>query len=322
MTETFRNPQEEPVAKACPEKKLDFGEFSKIVEYVDVNRCLIEKLVSKLPNNFVHIDVATGTGMVPKLIKEIAEKMGKKGKVIGVDPNPTSLTIAKEEVLSSENVYIKFIEGKGQNLKELLKGEIPEEGVDSVSIHDALHEIRNNEHKTQVIQSMTDILKPEGCLTFNSAFTTISNSHEGSGGKWGRWKLTAMKKLGLRGRKEQSEEEKVKHPDAIMPILSPEQYKAMIEKAGLVIIDERKIPVRLTKEALMAISKYPAFFEGTFDDIQGEENIQPVEKKSEALIQAMEELGYPELPKVWYEIIAQKPASGSTPNTAQDLNHL
>lgn len=295
-------PQEDPIVKTgLAKNNLDFGEFSRMPEYIAVNKCLTEMLLSKLPRKFFHVDVAAGTGMVEKLLIEGAEKTGKTGAIIGVDPNSTSLAIARENVISSQSVSIKFIEGIGQDLKRLLKDEIPVEGADGASIHDALHEIWSNEDKTQIIQSMADILKPEGLLSFNSAFTTIAN-----GPDWGRWKLLSMRKLS--GQQDIKRDKKNK----AMPVLAPQDYKEMIQATGLVVVHEKITPVFLTKEALKAISRYPAFFQGVFDDMPGQESFSGIEK-SNALVQVIEELGTPGFPKTWYEIIAQKPKAAPTP---------
>lgn len=300
QAEILNNPQRDPTLPTVSKNNLDFGEFSRMPEYVAINKTLIRTLLSRLPANFFHVDIAAGTGMVEKLIKEEAEESDKAGKIFGVDPNTTSLAIARKDVLSSEKITVSFIEGMGQDLKRLLKGEVPEEGVDSTSIHDALHEIRSNEDKTQVIQSMADILKPEGLLSFNSAFTTVSNNEAQS--KWGRWKLMGMKKLGIRERNPVCD---------AMPILPPQAYRKMIENAGLVVVHEKTTPVYLTKAALIAIARYPAFFRGTFDDIVGQENVSDIDK-SNALVESIEEMGVPSLPKIWYEIIAQKPSVAPT----------
>lgn len=280
---------------SVPDNSLNFEEFSKQPEYVEVNRGLVKQFVLKLPENFCHVDVATGTGLVPRLIIEEATKENKRGEVIGIDPNVTSLNIARRNILGPRGISVKFIEGFGQDLKQLLNGIIPPGGVDGVSILDALHEIRKDEDKIEVIGAMADILKPGGLLTFNSAFTTEGILIDPM--VWGKWKLRAMGILeGKRDRQVQ-----------VMPIHSPETYKQMIENAGLKVIHEAKKIVNLTKETLLAISKYPAFFRGALEDMRGQESVPDIEK-SNALIQALEELGVPALPRVWYEIIAQKPS--------------
>ena len=279
---------------SVPDNNLNFEEFSNQPEYVEINRDIIKKFVLKLPVKFCHIDVATGTGLVPRLIIEEAVKENKKGEVIGIDPNVTSLNIARRNILGSRDISVKFIEGMGQDLKRLLEGKIPPGGVDGVSILDALHEIRKDEDKVEVIRAMADILKLGGLLIFNSAFTTDGISIDPMG--WGKLKLRAMGILeGKRDKQAQ-----------VMPIYPPVIYKQMIENAGLKVVHEAKKIVNLTKEALLALSKYPAFFRGAFEDMRGQENVPDIEK-SNALIQALEELGVLVFPRVWYEIIAQKP---------------
>lgn len=280
---------------------LTFEEFSKQPEYVEVNGRLIHEFVSRLPAVFCHVDVATGTGLVPQLIIDEARRGGKEGRIIGIDPNVTSLNIAKRRVQSSNDVVVEFIEGMGQNLKQLLSGIIPPGGVDGVSILDALHEIRLDADKVKVIEAMADILKQGGLLIFNSAFTTDGISIDPI--SWGKLKLLAMGILG--GKRDRQVQ--------VMPIHPPEIYKQMIENAGLKVIHEAKQIVDLTKEALIAISKYPAFFRGALEDMLGQESVSDI-KKSNALIQAVKELGVPTLSRVWYELIAEKTSCGFTPS--------
>ena len=66
---------------SVPDNNLNFEEFSGQPEYVEVNRGLVKQVVLKLPVNFCHVDVATGTGLVPRLIIEEATKENKKGEI-------------------------------------------------------------------------------------------------------------------------------------------------------------------------------------------------------------------------------------------------
>ena len=294
------SPKESNLSIGYADNNLNFEPFSKQPEYIKVNRDLIKQLVLGLPVNFCHVDVATGTGLVPRLIIEEATKENKEGEVIGIDPNVTSLNIARRNILGSRGISVKFIEGMGQDLKRLLSGIIPPGGVDGVSILDALHEIREDEDKVEVIRAMASILKPGGLLAFNSAFTTDGISKDPM--SWGKLKLRAMAILG--GKRDKQAQG--------LPIHPPGKYKQMIENAGLEVIHEAKQIVDLTKEALIAISRYPAFFRGALEDMLGQESIPDIEK-SNALIQAVKKLGVPALPRGWYEIIAEKTFCGFTP---------
>ncbi|MFH1602069.1 MAG: class I SAM-dependent methyltransferase [Candidatus Shapirobacteria bacterium] len=273
---------------------LNFENFSRQSEYREVNRDLVRQLVSELPPVFYHVDVATGTGLVPELIKEEASKKNKRGAIIGIDPNETSLSIAMRKVLGSRDISIEFIAGLGQDLMQLLSERIQPRGVDGVSIHDALHEIREDEDKIKIIGSMANILKPGGLLAFNSAFTTEGISEDPM--SWGKLKLRVMRILG--GKRDRQIQ--------VMQIHSPETYRQMIKNTGLEVIHEAKKVVNLTTRALAAIAEYPAFFRGALEDVLGQESVSDIEK-SRAFKQAISELSISALPRVWYEIIAQKP---------------
>lgn len=282
-----------------PQDCLTYELFSKQPEYVAVNRSLIREVVSKLPPRFTHVDIATGTGLVPKLIIEHTRVTCQAGKVIGIDPNGTSLDIARRTTQPTENVTIEFIEGYGQDLKQLLNGRAPEDGVDGATIFDAIHEIKGEDNKKQVLLAMASVLKPDGVLSLNSAFTTFGI--EPNPMAWGRWKLKAFSAFGGRKNKEVT----------AIEIHTPDQYRQMIEDVGLIIIHEAKKVVELTHEALIGISRYPRFIEGVFDDMVDQGRLS-LREKSEALIKALE--GIKSMPRGWYEIIAIKP-----PNPAISL---
>lgn len=288
------------------EVKLGFGDFAEIPEYRDVNRELVSRLVALLPNPFVHVDVATGTGLVPQLLIEAAERQQKEGKVFAIDPNEDSLADAREKTPKSNKVEIEFIRGFGQELETLVAGKIPEEGVDGASIHDAIHEIGREEDKRRVLAAMARILKPRGFLTYNSAFTTVAMVKTPM--EWGRWKNRAVAILkGERNRK-----------IVAIKIHTPEEYEQMISDQGLVVVHTAIREVPLSKRALEGISKYPEFLRGVFRDIilagekpdeekTDEEKVSWLELKSQALINALRGLRSDTLARTWHEIIAQKP---------------
>lgn len=282
------------ITEIAPSSSLNFEAFANQPEYMQVNRQLVEVLVPLLPEVFVHVDVATGTGLGPKLLIDGSQRRGLKGKIIGIDPNNVSLDIARKTTHGAGDILVKFIEGKGQDIKTLLYGEIPKEGVDSVSILDAIHEIPGEDTKRSVIRSMTDILKNGGLFAYNSAFTTIAMKD--SAMDWGKWKMAAFGLFkGTRNR-------------GIEPIKihTPEEYRQMLEEAGLVIVHEARNAVNLSRSALEAISRYPEFVDGVFRDMKDTLNVT-LEEKSQKLILALGELNITGIKRTWHEIIAQKP---------------
>jgi ubiquinone/menaquinone biosynthesis C-methylase UbiE len=294
MTQKENHPQYGSLI-TTPERGLTFEDFANQPEYIEVNRGLVRRLFSLLPENFLHVDVATGTGLIPKLLAEEAQKVWNKGQIIGVDPNSISLDIAKRTTHGIGNILVKFIEGKGQDLRTLLDGEIPEEGVDGVSIHDAIHEIPGEDAKRSVIRSMTEILKNGGLFSYNSAFTNIAMTD--SPMDWGKWKMAAFRLL--KGTRDK-EIEPIK-------IHTPEEYRKMLQETGLVIVHEARNVVNLTRSALEAISRYPEFAEGVFRDMKDTLNVS-LGDKSQTLISALGKLNIISMKRTWHEIIAQKPA--------------
>jgi len=278
--------------EASSPSALTFEEFANQPEYMEVNRGLIKRLFPHLPNRFFHVDIATGTGLVPKLLMQQSQERGHKANIIGIDPNPISLEIARRTTPQSEEVDVLYLEGFGQDTEKLVHGKISSHGADSVSIHDALHEIEGEENKNAVLIAMRNVLRPSGLFSFNSAFTTFGT--EPNARVWGMWKLNALRLL-------QGKRDKEVTP---IEFYTPEHYKKMVESIGLVVVHEAKNVVNLTKDALEGISRYPKFIEGAFGDMidQGKFTL---EQKSQALIDALKGVEF--MPRGWYEIIAQKP---------------
>ena len=98
-TTSFQIPPEaKPFPRIVTENELNYKEFSQQPEYVQANRELISNFVKRLPDNFRHVDIATGTGLIPQLIIDEAIKENKTGIIFGIDPNVTSLNMAKINV--------------------------------------------------------------------------------------------------------------------------------------------------------------------------------------------------------------------------------
>jgi ubiquinone/menaquinone biosynthesis C-methylase UbiE len=273
--------------------EYNFVAFSRDKAYREANRALILEAFSYLPASFFQVDVASGTGLVPQEVGILCQAQGKTATIIGIDSDRFALENARRNTPSTPHCTVEFVEGRGQDIAQLLKGKIPREGVDYTSIHDAIHEIRTEEDKKSVLSSMASILRPGGIFTYNSAFTTVAM--ENSAMEWGRLKSRAFSILG--GKRD-------KQIGAIK-IHTPEQYRQMIVNAGLLIIRDAKRTVIISRTALEAISRYPALIEGVFGDMVGKEKI-PLNEMSQALIEAIDSLAITEIPRVWHEIIAQR----------------
>lgn len=282
-----------PEDRAVQSEAFNFIAFASDKAYREVNRALIVTAFARLPSPFFHVDVASGTGLVPQEVCALCQEQGKRGTVIGIDPDRFAVESARKHTRSGPNCAVEFVQGAAQEMGRLLAGRIPRQGVDYTSIHDAIHEIKGEENKKSVLAAMARILKPGGIFTYNSAFTTAAM--EESAMDWGRLKAKAFAVLG--GKRDRQ--------ISAIKIHTPEEYKRMIVEAGLSVIHEAKRVVKISRAALEAIARYPAFVEGVFGDMVGKEQVS-LEEKSRALLAAIEAVGPADLPRVWHEIMAQR----------------
>ena len=273
--------------------EFNFDAFARDEAYREANRALIAKAFALLPSTFFHVDVATGTGLVPQEVCALCREQGKQGTIIGIDPDAYALESARRHTPAGPSYTVEFVQGVAQDLPQLLAGKIPPEGVDYASIHDAIHEIPGEDVKRGILATMASILKPGGVLTYNSAFTTAAM--EQSALEWGRMKAKAIALLG--GKRD-------RHKPAVK-IHTPEEYRQMITEAGLEVIYEGKRAVMMTRASLGAIFHYPAFIEGAFSDMIGTEQV-PLTEKHRVMMAVIDAMGPIELPRVWHEIMARK----------------
>lgn len=289
-------------------EELNFLAFAEIKEYGQLNIDLLGRGIAfllKKPRDpripIWQIDVASGTGRVVQDTIKVLDDVATLTPLIsiGVEPDSFAIQKAREKIPCTPHRVVQFIQGIGQELTKLIDGKIPSDGVDLASIHDALHEIREEEDKMLILKLIAQHLREGGIFTFNSAFTTVGMGKDGM--TWGRWKYTAINLLGCKR-------------DSGIPAIkihTPGDYVKMITDAGLTVLDQGSKRIILTREALEHISRYPSFIQGVFEDMKDSTN-WTLKQKSDALLQALEQLRITEIPRIWYEIIAQKTSPRNT----------
>ena len=277
---------------------LHFGHFSDIPEYREVNRELVVQLLDRLPNPFVHVDVATGAGLVPQLLVEEATERNYRGTIIALDRNTEALNLARAATPGTADVHVRFVEGDAREIPCAVAGLLPNEGADSVSIHDAIHEIDGEDAQRQVFAGLAKIAKDNAFLSINSSFTSTSMAVGHSMRGHGEWKLHFVRLTGAK-RNRQVE---------TLAYRTPADYKRMISDAGFKVIHEEDRVVQLTKSALKAISRYPEFVQGMAKDLTFTRDLSLTEL-SDAMSSAVDHIRFEVIPRIWYSVIAQKVAT-------------
>lgn len=278
----------------------NFSFFAGTQEYIQEAYDLIARKFQDLPNDYIHIDVASGEGLVSRTFRRFSLESGKKGTVIGIEPDPYALQQARESVSSSPLFVAKFIQGRAQDIKKLVAGEIPKGGANSASILGAIHEFKGEGEQEAALAALFDKLQPGAPYFQDSAFTSEAQKTR----EYGIWKLDLIKYLGTT---------RDKTIEAIRT-LSPEKHEEKITDAGFKIIYRAIKSVMLSRQALEAISMYPEFIAGFFRDIIGQEKYS-LREKSELIIlslhRTLEKLGVDGFPRTWHEVIAIRPLSAA-----------
>lgn len=226
-----------------------FKEFAGQPEYVEENRQFVNKTLDVSPNSII-VDLACGDGLVTRLIRD--RFAGVPATIIGIDPNYASLEDARAGVPTIGETQVEFVEDYGQNLLQ----HVEPGTVDAIYMCNALHEVAGTQEKQAILDAAAVALRPGGKLFINSAFTREWPTHDDSS-LWGHWKSYAISELG--GHRDKSL--------GGFEVLSFDEYKEMIDRTGLVTDVSSPRPVKFPKRALVAISKYVIFIQGTFIDV-------------------------------------------------------
>src|SRR5258708_3034040 len=233
---------------AFQNERMNFTAFSRCEPYRREALELMLEALPYLPGQFTHVDIGAGNGLGAQLTKGMTEAFLRKAVVWGIDPDTYAITQASQDTPSSRKCKIQFIAGFGQDVETLLDGRIPQEGVDMVSILDAMHEFPP-ESQLPIMRAGVRILKPGGIFVMNSTFTSIATADNQA--EWAMPPGRAAIRFGGK---------KAEQPGLLQR--EPGEYTDMGKEAGLDQVYYKVVDVTLPTAALVDISKYPGFVEG------------------------------------------------------------
>jgi len=277
---------------------FNFGRYSQRENYSRVNRNLTDKVLGLLGGqDLTAVDVAMGHGMVPRSAAKNLAGTNRRLYMVGVDIDAYAVEQAKLQIPDTPNVHFTFLTGDARALPKILAGYIKPGEADWTSIHDSIHEIRDDQAKADIIKNQALILRPGRLLSYNSAFTT-----EAIGREWAVWQIEFMRLF--RAHKYRGEDVQK------LPIHQPSFYRSLIIEAGLTPIHETLVQVPHYQGELEAISEYPPFVNGftqmmVFDHaVYLEEAVEGMKRSIQPMLSR---LNADSIIRVWHEIIAQKP---------------
>lgn len=240
--------------------QLNFDPFSGTFEYRYEILSTLMKAVPFVPNiqpvdgRVIQLDIGTGNGLGMQATKGIFEALVRRALLIGIDYDERALRVAAANTPATAKVKTLFIRGYAQDLDELLKGEIPEEGVDLLTYLDMIHEVPPQDQQG-VISAGAAKLRPGGICVMNSYFTSIAtNIRVGSRDYGMAWVFPTYRAATEFGGEPKEQ--------AAILLRDPQEYSNMLVAAGLESVFEEPYHVSIvsvTSEARVGISYYPPF---------------------------------------------------------------
>jgi ubiquinone/menaquinone biosynthesis C-methylase UbiE len=285
-------------AASSSDDPYGFDPFAQHPFYTDINRALVHRALAQLDAAQLQgspvrvVDVASGTGAVTQLIVDELERLGRSATVLGVEPVPEALAIARARL---EGRAAQFVQGDADHLAGIVSD------ADAVFLCNAIHLIPE---KLQAIQQIASVLAPWGFFACNSTFFIGAQTPECERFTH-RWIRRAFGWL--------REHHPDLHPsrqgqDATLSWLSADEYVALLEAAGFQIVERTLELALLPIPAVQDIGRYRLFIAGALPGI-------PIPIGAEALswaaMEAARELDITTVPRIWLQLVTQYQASAS-----------
>ncbi len=270
-----------------------FDPFARHQFYRDVNQSLVRRAITRLDailpaGQAAHVvELASGTGAVTELIVEELERLGRPGRVTGVEPSDEAVAIARQRLAGQP---VEFVQGDVDDLARLIHD------ADAAFFCNAIHLLPN---KQEAIDKIADALAPHGLFACNSSF--YNGAYVPGSEKF--YHLCTRRALGwLREH----------HPDArtsrqqkaqAMQWLTPEQYAEICEHAGLHVVESEQEVAKMSLRSWQDIGRYWLFIEGALPGVPIPYGADALEYAATA---AFAELGIEYVPRAWLQLVAQK----------------
>lgn len=256
--------------------------------YRAVNEHLVDttlQIRERLPQLPVRraLDLACGTGAVTQLLVERLRRLREPVEVVAVDPSESALERARRLLGNAA----RFARGTAESFSHVVSG------VDIIMFCNAIHLLPD---KDNVLSEARKALNPDGVLGFNTSFYEGCYV-PGTERFYKVWMLRSLqllkKEAGLRPDRTKVE---------AMRWLSPEEYRALLERHGFVTEDMHAEQALMTCKSWQDISHYSEFANGALPGVPLEIAVPVLQ---ESVQQAYEELGITELPRNWLQVVAR-----------------
>ena len=263
-----------------------FRAFSQHDFYRQVNEWLLDR--TGLKRGWTVLDVACGCGAVTELIAERIHG-GGNAVVIGLDMSASALREARERLAGARDVVVDFVQARAEEMSQAVR-----RVVDAVVFCNGIHYV---EDKSRLLAEVYRTLPAGGVFAFNTTFFQGAHLPE-TDRFYRRWMIKALRMLrgqyDLRPKRDKVE---ARHQ------LTAVQYRTLLEAEGLEIKVQEAVPVKVSEQGWIDISRYTDFVAGVLPGIA---ITTASEVLCETVRETLAELEVESVPRRWLSVVATR----------------
>jgi ubiquinone/menaquinone biosynthesis C-methylase UbiE len=273
-----------------------FDPFARHQFYIDINASLVRRAIARVDatrppaQRLCVVELACGTGAVTEQILDAVEQCGRHVTLVAVEPSADALAITRER-LQGRNVM--FVQGDANYLADAVSQ------ADAAFFCNAIHLLRD---KRDALGKLAHVLAPGGYLACNTTFFDGAYA-PGSERAYQMYMRKALRWL----HQHHPEARLVRREKAdTLQWLTAEQYVALAEEQGLCMVERELDVAQMPMRAWQDIGSYSLFIEGALPGV-------PIPVGAEALqyaaAETFAELGMDVIPRIWLQLVLQRPHS-------------
>lgn len=264
-----------------------FKAFSQHEFYKRVNEWLVDR--AGLEPGWSVVDVGCGCGAVTELIAERI-RGGRDALVTGLDMSASALREAREKLVGARDVAVEFVEARAEDMSQALR-----RVADAVVFCNGIHYIQD---KRVLLAEVQKTLPAGGVFAFNTTFFQGAHLEE-TDRFYRRWMMKALR--ALRAQYDlKPQRDKVESRNQ----LSPDQYTELLGDGGFEIKVQELVPVSVSEQGWIDISRYADFVTGVLPGISLETASAVL---CETVRETLAELGVQSVPRNWLCVVAARP---------------
>ena len=274
-------------------ENYSFDPFAQHPFYATINRSLVrlvaERLATSRPacEHVRVVELASGTGLVTHIILDEFQRRGWSVNMTCIEPSNEARSLASGRLHDYE---VQFVDGDADQLAQFAQS------VDVVFCCNAIHLLP---HQQDLMAKIAAVLVPGGFFACNTAFFVGAMPPGGENFSF----LLVRRAIGWLRQHHPTVRPSRRGQPAGVEWLSADEYVSLCEAGGLCVTDRTLEEAVMSLQAVQDICSYWLFIEGALPGV-------PIPLGAAALrqaaLEAAEELHMTGVPRIWFQLVAQR----------------